>query len=188
MIRRLEPYRLHWIEEPILADNLRGYAELSQSSSAMIAGGESLTTRYEFDEFIRLARPGIMQPDITRCGGISEIAQDIRPCRAAWRAPCAHGFSTGILLAATVQFLAATEQGDLLEYSQSSSPLFTSLVKTCWPEKGCVRVLDWVSVLAWNWTRDLGQVPVFLRMQRMPPAARRLQQGGAGTSSRRRQK
>ena len=147
MIRRLAPYRLHWIEEPILADNLRGYAELSQVSSAMIAGGESLTTRYEFDEFIRLAQPGIMQPDITRCGGISEMRKiyDLAVLHGVRLVP--HGFSTGILLAATVQFLAATEQGDLLEYSQSSSPLFTSLVKNLLPfENGCVRVPDCIGL------------------------------------------
>ncbi len=40
-----------------------------------------------------------------------------------------HGFSTGILIAATVHFLASREHGDLIEYSQSTSPLFTSLVK-----------------------------------------------------------
>ncbi|WP_338032044.1 enolase C-terminal domain-like protein [Ferrimonas senticii] len=40
-----------------------------------------------------------------------------------------HGFSTGILLSASVHFLAACEHGTLMEFSQSSSPLFTSLVK-----------------------------------------------------------
>ena len=54
-----------------------------------------------------------------------------------------HGFSTGILLAATVQFLAATKYGDLIEYSQSSSPLFTKLVKNVIPlEEGYVKVPD----------------------------------------------
>lgn len=40
-----------------------------------------------------------------------------------------HGFSTGILTAATVHFLASREHGDLIEYSQSTSPIYTSLVK-----------------------------------------------------------
>ena len=58
-----------------------------------------------------------------------------------------HGFSTGILLAATVQFLAACEHGDLMEYSQSVSPLFHGLVKNLIPfENGFVTVPDCVGL------------------------------------------
>lgn len=129
MFGRLKHLNLNWIEEPIMADDLRGYAKLSGQTSAKVAGGESLTTRYEFKTFIENAQPDIVQPDITRCGGISEMKKiyDIAQLNGTKMIP--HGFSTGILLAATVQFLAATEQGDLIEYSQSNSPLFTDLVK-----------------------------------------------------------
>ncbi|WP_352289871.1 enolase C-terminal domain-like protein, partial [Psychrobacter sp. GW64-MNA-CIBAN-0177] len=77
---------------------------------------------------------------ITRCGGISEmrIINNIAEMNGVKMIP--HGFSTGILLAATVQFLAATKYGDLIEYSQSESPLFTKLVKNLLPlEEGYVR-------------------------------------------------
>ncbi|MCQ0166072.1 hypothetical protein DN388_03795 [Pseudomonas sp. S12(2018)] len=40
-----------------------------------------------------------------------------------------HGSSTGILLAATVQFMSSLEEAELIEYSQSYSPLFRGLVK-----------------------------------------------------------
>jgi len=128
MFKRLEPYNLHWIEEPVLDDDHHGYARLSGLTSAKISGGEGLSTRYEFYDFIDRAQPDIVQPDITRCGGISEMKKiyDIACMRGVQLVP--HGFSTGILLAATVQFLAATEHGDLIEYSQSTSPLFTDLV------------------------------------------------------------
>ena len=54
-----------------------------------------------------------------------------------------HGFSTGILLAATVHFLAASEFGELIEYSQSDSPLFRGLVSNLLAlEDGHVRVPD----------------------------------------------
>lgn len=52
-----------------------------------------------------------------------------------------HGFSTGVLLAATVHFLAASEFGELIEYSQSDSPLFRGLVTNLLPlEEGHVAV------------------------------------------------
>lgn len=135
MIKRLEEFNLNWIEEPILADNLDGYARLAGQSKARLAGGESLTTRYEFNDFLKYAQADIVQPDITRCGGISEMRKiyDLAALNGTMLVP--HGFSTGILLAATVQFLASVPQGDLMEYSRSDSPLFTKLVKNLIPFK-----------------------------------------------------
>lgn len=147
MFKRLEKYNLNWIEEPILSDDHRGYAKLSGISSAKISGGEALTTRYEFSDFLERAEPDIVQPDITRCGGISEMRKiyDMAQMKGTKLVP--HGFSTGILLAATVQFLAATEYGDLMEYSQSTSPLFTDLVKNRIPfENGYVTVPDCIGL------------------------------------------
>lgn len=141
MFHRLREFNLNWIEEPILADNMKSYQKLTGITSAKVAGGESLTTRYEFNDFLQYATPDIIQPDITRCGGISEMRKiyDLAVLNGTKLVP--HGFSTGILLAATVQFLAATVDGDLMEYSQSNSPLFKGLVKNLIPfENGYVRV------------------------------------------------
>ncbi|WP_153722213.1 mandelate racemase/muconate lactonizing enzyme family protein [Sporosarcina cascadiensis] len=147
MFKRLEKFNLNWIEEPILADDMKGYAKLSGLTGAKIAGGESLTTRYEFKDFLEYAQPDIVQPDITRCGGISEMRKifDLAVMNGTKLVP--HGFSTGILLAATVQFLAATQEGDLMEYSQSDSPLFTDLVKNLLPfENGYISVPDCIGL------------------------------------------
>lgn len=147
MFKRLEPYNLNWIEEPVLSDDHAGYAKLSGVTPAKIAGGESLTTRYEFREFLANARPDIVQPDVTRCGGISEMKKiyDMAIMSGAQLVP--HGFSTGILLAATVQFLASAEYGSLMEYSQSTSPLFTSLTKNLLPMRdGYVAVPDCIGL------------------------------------------
>ncbi|MGF7184117.1 L-alanine-DL-glutamate epimerase-like enolase superfamily enzyme [Desulfitispora alkaliphila] len=147
MFKRLDKFNLNWIEEPILADDLKGYSKLLGVSGAKLAGGESLTTTYEFNDFLKYAQPDIVQPDITRCGGFSEIRKinDLATMRGTKLVP--HGFSTGILLSATVQFLAACQHGDLIEYSQSNSPLFTKLVKNILPfENGYVKVPDTVGL------------------------------------------
>ncbi|SDP68987.1 mandelate racemase/muconate lactonizing enzyme family protein [Desulforhopalus singaporensis] len=147
MFKRLEEFKLNWIEEPVLADDMKAYAKLSGVSGAKTAGGESLTTRYEFNDFLQYAQPDIVQPDITRCGGISEMRKisDLATMHGAKLVP--HGFSTGILIAATVQFLASTPDGDLMEYSRSSSPLFTRLVKNLLPFKdGYVNVPDCIGL------------------------------------------
>ncbi len=110
-------------------------------------GGEGLTTIYEFDEFMKQAQPDIVQPDITRFGGISEMRKINTLAEMYGIQLVPHGFSTGILLSATVQFLAATQYGDLMEYSQSVSPLFTDLVRNRIPfEDGYVTVPDTVGL------------------------------------------
>lgn len=147
MFKRLEKYHLNWIEEPVMPDDYKAYSRLGALGISKVAGGEGLTTRYEFDAFLRQANPDIVQPDITRCGGISEIRKiyDLAEMSGVKLIP--HGFSTGILLAATVQFLASCEHGDLMEYSQSTSPLFTDLVKNRIPfENGYVTVPDCVGL------------------------------------------
>ncbi|MEH3119393.1 MAG: hypothetical protein PGN25_17895 [Methylorubrum populi] len=97
----------------------------------------------EFKDFITLTDPSIIQPDITRCGGISEAVHIARIARRTDTRLVPHGFSTGILLAATVQFLASQDGCDLIEYSQSSSPLFKDLVTNLIPlDDGQVVVPD----------------------------------------------
>ncbi|MDF2152293.1 mandelate racemase/muconate lactonizing enzyme family protein [Vibrio sp. CAU 1672] len=143
MSKRLERFNLNWIEEPILADDLKGYAKLAGKTETRLAGGESLTTRYEFQDFLQRSQVDIVQPDITRCGGITEMKKiyDLSQLHGVQLVP--HGFSTGILLAASVHFLAACEHGTLMEYSQSASPLFSDLVSNRLPfENGFVAVPD----------------------------------------------
>ncbi len=130
MAKRLEPFNLNWIEEPIGSDDLLGYRNLGQSIKPMIAGGETLTTTHEFLSFLDIGKPDLVQPDVTRCGGITEALKIYELSKQYDVQLVPHGFSTGILTAATAHFLAACETTDLIEFSQSPSPLNQFLVKT----------------------------------------------------------
>lgn len=146
-IERMSPYSLSWVEEPLPSDAHLELRRLAEKSDVCITGGEGLTTAAEFEEFVRESRPGIVQPDITRCGGITEARRisDVARRHGARLVP--HGFSTGILLAATVQFLASEDTGDLIEYSRSTSPLITDLVTNVIPlVDGRVNVPDVVGL------------------------------------------
>ncbi|WP_339442932.1 MULTISPECIES: mandelate racemase/muconate lactonizing enzyme family protein [Pseudomonas] len=139
----LKEFDLNWIEEPLPSDDSEGLLRLKKFTGIPVAGGEGLTTRHEFATFLEATQPDIVQPDITRCGGISEMMHISSLAKLHGARLIPHGFSTGILLAATTHFLAANEHGDLLEYSQTESPLFRSLVRNLLPlEDGSVRVPD----------------------------------------------
>jgi L-rhamnonate dehydratase len=74
MAERLAPYRLKWIEEPLIPDDYAGYGRLCKEiSSTMIATGEHEYTRYGFATLAALAPVAVWQPDVTWCGGITEL-------------------------------------------------------------------------------------------------------------------
>jgi D-arabinonate dehydratase/D-galactarolactone cycloisomerase len=66
--RILERYEVTWFEEPIPPYMVEGYRELRRRLGVMIAGGESLFTKYQFQDFIRRKALDVLQPDIARVG------------------------------------------------------------------------------------------------------------------------
>lgn len=72
MCRRLEAYRLAWIEEAFLPDDLNSYAKLRQETSIPVSGGEHEYTRFGFEAILEKQAMDIIQPDLRRCGGMTE--------------------------------------------------------------------------------------------------------------------
>ncbi len=71
MCRRLEPFDLVWIEEPLDCHDAEGHAELVRQFDTPIATGEMLTSPAEHWEFIRLRGADYLMPDAPRVGGIT---------------------------------------------------------------------------------------------------------------------
>jgi L-alanine-DL-glutamate epimerase-like enolase superfamily enzyme len=74
MIRMLEDagFNLRWVEEPVIPDDIDGYAQIRRSVATPISGGEHEFTRYGFRDLIRKEAVDILQPDVNRVGGITE--------------------------------------------------------------------------------------------------------------------
>jgi galactonate dehydratase len=68
----LENYKPMWLEEMLPQDNLAAYAELSESTDIPLCLSERLMTRWGFRELLENRAAGIIMPDISWCGGISE--------------------------------------------------------------------------------------------------------------------
>lgn len=67
-----EPSNLFWFEEPLPAEDILGHAALRAHTSIPIAVGESLFNRFQFRDYIATGGASILQPDVCRCGGITE--------------------------------------------------------------------------------------------------------------------
>jgi D-galactarolactone cycloisomerase len=129
--RMLADYGVYWFEEPIPPDNLHDYVLLRNDSPLRIAGGEVLTRRQSFTPWLQQRAFDIVQPDVTKCGGISEER------RIAWMAEeCGvrfipHGWNTALGLAADLHLASAAQRTDLVEYL-TGSPFIDELPESGW--------------------------------------------------------
>ncbi|HTF43430.1 MAG TPA: L-rhamnonate dehydratase [Terriglobales bacterium] len=72
MLPLLEPFQLRWLEEPVIPDDIHGYAELKSSGRIPIAGGEHEFTLYGFRELLEARALDYIQFDTNRVGGITQ--------------------------------------------------------------------------------------------------------------------
>jgi L-alanine-DL-glutamate epimerase-like enolase superfamily enzyme len=72
MLPLLEPFNLRWLEEPVIPDDIHGYAELKSHARIPIAGGEHEFTIYGFRELLEARAVDYIQFDTNRVGGISQ--------------------------------------------------------------------------------------------------------------------
>ncbi len=114
--KMLAGYDVVWFEEALPPDDLEGYIELRRHSPVPIATGEVLTRRQSFRPFLERHAVDIIQPDCTKCGGITEA------WRIAWMAYehnilfVPHGWNTAIGLAADLHLTAAVPVARYVEY------------------------------------------------------------------------
>jgi L-alanine-DL-glutamate epimerase-like enolase superfamily enzyme len=71
-VRRLEPYDLYWVEEPVPCDDVEAHARLSAAILPRIATGQTMTTRHEIQPLLERRAVDVVQTDAARVGGVTE--------------------------------------------------------------------------------------------------------------------
>ncbi|HEY2593163.1 MAG TPA: enolase C-terminal domain-like protein, partial [Chloroflexota bacterium] len=133
--RELEQLRIFWLEEPFLPDELDAYARLADSVDIRVAAGEEETTRWGFVELIERGHVDVVQPDVTRCGGITEILRIANVARERGRACVPHAWKSGIIKAASLHVNAVLPEAWFQEYCVAETPLNTKLTRQTFPLK-----------------------------------------------------
>jgi L-alanine-DL-glutamate epimerase-like enolase superfamily enzyme len=111
MTQRLERLDVRWLEEPVVAEDYAGYAQVKASTEIPIAGGESEYTKFGFKELFHRDCLDICQADVGKVGGITEYLK-IAAMAEAYNLPmCPHGL--GLVSAHCV---AATPNGMIVEF------------------------------------------------------------------------
>jgi len=140
-----DDYDVGWLEEPFPAHDYESYALATSFGSVPLAAGENHYTRFEFNRLIEDGSVTILQPDLSKTGGITEALR-VAHLASAWKLPInPHTSMTGLNMAATIHFLAAIDNGGYFEGDVSKSNLFRDeLVSQPYRvgDDGCVRPLE----------------------------------------------
>jgi D-galactarolactone cycloisomerase len=133
----LDDLNVGWLEEPFPAHDYLSYRELARYGRTPLAAGENHYTRFEFNRVIEDGAITILQPDLSKTGGITEALR-IAALASSWKLPIhPHTSMTGLNMAATIHFLAAIENGGYFEADISKNNLFRDkLVSTPYKTDG----------------------------------------------------
>jgi D-galactarolactone cycloisomerase len=138
----LDELDVGWLEEPFPAHDYLSYRMAARYGRVPLAAGENHYTRFEFNRVIEDGAITILQPDLSKTGGITEALR-IAALASSWKLPIhPHTSMTGLNMAATIHFLAAIDNGGYFEADISKNNLFRDqLVSTPYEVDGEGRVL-----------------------------------------------
>ncbi len=131
VLDRVADCNIYFAEATLQHDDLLGHARLSAVSPIRICGAEFAATRWEVREWIEVGKVAVVQPDISRCGGLTEIRRIAEMCELYGVQVIPHGWKTGILAHCGRHFQAACPAAPLFEFISPhvyDSPLRRDLV------------------------------------------------------------
>jgi L-alanine-DL-glutamate epimerase-like enolase superfamily enzyme len=117
----LAAYNVAWFEEALQPDALEDFVQLRRASPVPISGGEVLTRRQSFLPWLEAGAFDIVQPDVTKVGGISEERQIARMAQDHGIKFVPHGWNTALGVAADLHLSSAFPGTDLIEYKTGSA-------------------------------------------------------------------
>jgi D-galactarolactone cycloisomerase len=125
--RMLKDYDITWFEEALPPDDIEGFKMLREHAPLPITTGEVLTRRQSFKPFIEQRAADIIQPDTTKCGGLSEARRIAWMCYDNNVLMVSHGWNTAVGLAADLHLAAAMPVARWVEYI-TPSPYIEKIV------------------------------------------------------------
>lgn len=128
MARFLEKHGVFWFEEPFAPEEIDSFVELRKQVSIPLAAGENEFGLQGFREILRAGAVDIVQPDVSRAGGISECFQ-IGELAAKFGARVAtHSWNDAIAIVGNMHVIAALPTGLTVEVDRSGNPMVDDLL------------------------------------------------------------
>jgi len=128
-------WRLRWYEEPVVQEDLEGYAEVRRALATPIAGGENEYTAFGFKQLFSQRAVDVAQPDICIAGGFTGCRHIVALAHAHGVQVNPHVWASAVGQAASLQLIAAIPVANhalfpkdiLLEFDTSSHPFRNEL-------------------------------------------------------------
>lgn len=128
-LKSYREFNIEWVEEPVPAEHLADLQRIRRSIKLPVAGGENLYGRQGFLGALAAGALDVVQPDLTKTGGITE-GRIVCEMAACWDLPFApHMFGTAVGQAASLQLLAAVPGGLCMEVDVTPNPLLQGILK-----------------------------------------------------------
>jgi L-alanine-DL-glutamate epimerase-like enolase superfamily enzyme len=130
LARRLEPYDIFFLEDFMPPECYEGYAKVKEAGvRTRLAAGEQEATAWGFHDLITRGKIDVIQPDISRCGGLSQMRKIAWEAERAAVDVCPHAWLTDLLTATALHVNAWLPRSLFLEYNVSSSPMLREIIR-----------------------------------------------------------
>lgn len=132
-------YDVDWIEEPVPPENTSGYRDVTEAIDIPVAAGEAHYGRFAFKNLIDDRAVDIVQPNLARCGGLSEARLIAGMATTENVAVRPHVWNSAVGMVAAIQFAASVPdyphtrnvpEPMLVEFDRSENPLRDDLLET----------------------------------------------------------
>lgn len=125
-ISKFDPY---WVEDFVHPDQLWEYREFQEDFPDLrFASGEQQATKWDFERLLREGNVSVIQPDLSRCGGLSVATTVSRPALQQGIEIVTHSWLTDFLHAYSLHFLSALDSATWVEFNVSQSNLSRGVV------------------------------------------------------------
>jgi L-alanine-DL-glutamate epimerase-like enolase superfamily enzyme len=149
MLSVLADFDPYWVEDFLHPERFDDYARFKEEFPRLrFAAGEQQSTRWDFDRLIAEARIDVLQPDLSRCGGLTVASAVAGSARDAGVEVVTHSWLTDLLHAHSLHFLATLDDAHWVEFNVAQSALSRGVVtaRMSLGEDGTVAVPDGVGL------------------------------------------
>jgi L-alanine-DL-glutamate epimerase-like enolase superfamily enzyme len=125
----LAEYDVGWVEDFIHPERFDEYAAIRAVSPIPIAAGEQIATVWDFERLIGEGCVDVVQPDLSRCGGISVATKVAAMADRAGIDLVPHSWLTHLLTGYSLQLIATLPRARFVEFNVSQSPLTRGIAR-----------------------------------------------------------
>jgi L-alanine-DL-glutamate epimerase-like enolase superfamily enzyme len=130
LLRDLEPFGIFWLEDFLHPECYEGYAKVKEAGiTTRIAAGEQEATAWGFHDLITRGKIDVAQPDISRCGGLTQIRKIAWEVERAGIDLAPHAWLTDLRTAASLHVNACLPRSLFLEYNVAENPMLREVIR-----------------------------------------------------------